>query len=209
VRDDRIIGVDFDNTIVDYSYILHGAAVERGLIPPSAGKDKNEIRDRIRGLPHGEIEWRKLQALVYGERIGQARLCDGADAFLTRCRRMGIPVYIVSHKTEQAEADEDGTNLRTAALGWMTSHGFFQAQGIGLSRGQVFFTSTRQEKIQQIRQLACTHFIDDLEETFLEETFPPVVEKILLAPQRQHASRGVRVMGSWQEICEYLFAAVA
>lgn len=206
----RIIGVDFDNTLVDYSDILHAAAVERGLIPWSARKDKNGIRDRIRGLPDGEIEWRKLQALVYGVRIGEARLFEGADLFLSRCKRMGIPVYIVSHKTEYAAAGEEGINLRASALAWMTAHDFFRADGFALSAEMVFFGSTRLEKVQRIRQLACTHFIDDLEETFLEETFPAAVEKILFAPQpRQAALRGVRIMGSWREICAYLFAATA
>jgi hypothetical protein len=206
----RIIGVDFDNTLVDYGDILHAAAVERGLIPPSARKDKNGIRDRIRGLRDGESEWRKLQALVYGARIGEARLFEGADLFLTRCKRMGIPVYIVSHKTEYAAAGEEGINLRASALAWMTAQGFFRADGFALSAEMVFFDSTRLEKVQRIRLLACTHFIDDLEETFLEETFPAAVDKILFAPQRRQAAlRGVRIMGSWREICAYLFAATA
>ena len=64
-----------------------------------------------------------------------------------------------------------------------------------------FFHSTRQDKIKRIRNLDCTHFIDDLEETFLEESFPEKVEKILFDPHGQYSPRpGVKICSSWQEI---------
>jgi len=68
-RVDYIIGVDFDNTLVSYGDNVHREAVQRGLIPPVVGKSKKEIRDRIRQLPDGEIEWQRLQATVYGLKI--------------------------------------------------------------------------------------------------------------------------------------------
>jgi len=203
-----VIGVDFDNTIVTYDDLLFACAVQRGLIPPAAQKSKKNVRDQVRLLPGGEIEWQKLQALVYGPRIGDARLSEGVRTFFGLCKVNGAKVYIVSHKTELASYDETRTNLRTAALGWMVTNKFFQTEGLGLSREDVFFCATRQEKIQLIEQLGCTHFIDDLEETFLEETFPPNVEKTLYAPHRQGVVLpGVRVVSTWREISEYLFGA--
>ncbi len=46
-------------------------------------------------------------------------------------------VFIVSHKTEYAGYDETRTNLRTAALEWMTSHHFFEPHGLDLARDHV------------------------------------------------------------------------
>ena len=40
---------------------------------------------------------------------------------------------------------------------------------LGLTEGDVFFNSTREEKIERIANLRCTDFIDDLEETFLKK----------------------------------------
>jgi hypothetical protein len=174
-----VIGIDFDNTLVSYDALIHDVALERRLIAPGDDRSKRAVRDRIRLLPEGEVEWQKVQALVYGPLMGRAQLMPGAEEFIRACRSRGWPVYIVSHKTEFAGYDETGTNLRDAALAWMASQGFFGRAGLGFSRDQVFFEGTRGEKIERIRALRCTHFIDDLEEVFLEPSFPPDIRKCL------------------------------
>jgi hypothetical protein len=203
-----ICGVDFDNTLVTYDELLTTIARERGCIGTGPIETKRAIRDRIRRLPDGEIEWQKCQALLYGPRIGEARLSDGVGTFIRLCRQHGIQVHIISHKTEFSRYDPSGTNLRSAAMNWMTANGFFEPDGLGLDPRHVFFAATRDEKIARIRQLVCTHFIDDLEETFLEEAFPLATARILYEPGRQFpAPHGVALMRTWQEICDYLFRA--
>jgi hypothetical protein len=207
VAHECIIGVDFDNTLVTYDELLHSLAVQQGLIHPTAEKNKKCIRDQIRQLPDGEIEWQRLQALAYGPRIVEARLIDGVWRFFKLCKQNKVKVYIISHKTEFANYDETHTNLRKAALDWMVANHFFQEEGFGLSPETVFFGAIRQEKIEYIKKLNCTHFIDDLEETFFEETFPSNVEKILFAPHPQPADLpGVKVVTSWQEVSDYFFS---
>ena len=89
---------------------------------------------------------------------------------------------------------------------WMRNHGFFDSDGLGLSENDVYFESTRIEKIERIKKLGCTHFIDDLEELFLEESFPGHVGKILFAPYGMKLSlRGVIVASSWKDIHNYFF----
>ena len=39
------IGIDFDNTIVDYEGAFHAAAMERGLVTADLPKTKNSVRD--------------------------------------------------------------------------------------------------------------------------------------------------------------------
>lgn len=203
---DYIIGVDFDNTIVSYDDIMHRVAVQRGLVHPDVRKSKNHIRDSIRQLPNGEIKWQKLQAIVYGSRMGEARLIEGVPTFFSLCKQHKAAIYIISHKTEYANFDQTGSNLRAAALTWMRRNRFFEADGLGLSQEDVYFESTRRQKIMRIRHLRCTHFIDDLEETFLEDSFPTDVEKILYAPHVQHSSLPkVRVVTTWKEISDYFF----
>jgi hypothetical protein len=201
-----IIGIDFDNTIVSYDNLMYELAIERGLIEATVPKSKKQIRDRIRQQPNGEIEWQKLQGAVYGPQMQKAQLIEGVAAFFQACRQQGIPTYIVSHKTEYANYDETRTSLREAALNWMTLHHFFQPEGLGLLRESVYFESTRVDKIQRIRTLNCTHFIDDLEETFLESTFPESIAKILYAPHAQHSAQlTAKVAKSWQEIFDRFF----
>jgi hypothetical protein len=206
-----VIGVDFDNTLIIYDDLFEKLAVDRNLLDNRAFKGKSirgkqQIRDALRAQANGEIEWQKLQADAYGPRIGEARPAPGAGRFLQLARRAGIIVYTVSHKTEWASQDRTGTNLRRAALDWMASNGLFE-EGVGLSPGKVFFGATREEKIAHIRNLGCTHFIDDLEETFAEAGFPADVTRILYTPHSTAtAVPGVIVVQSWKQICEYFFA---
>ena len=203
---DMIIGVDFDNTLIIYDELFRRMAKERGLIDPSAVRSKTEVRDAIRRLPDGDIEWQRLQAAAYGPRIGEARLAEGAREFLEHCACAKVKVYVVSHKTELAGYDQSNTNLRRAAIDWMGAVGLFRPNGLGPEA--VHFGATRQEKLAHIRNLECTHFIDDLKEVFLEESFPVEVEKILYAPHSDERTRpGIRVAKSWKQIREYLFGA--
>lgn len=201
-----IIGVDFDNTIVDYNDLIRRVAYERGFAKESASGSKKAVRDSIRNLPEGETEWRKLQAVVYGPRIGEAKPMQGVQSFFIQCKKQGIKVYIISHKTEFASSDTLGINLRKSALAWMKKNNFFLNRGFGLAEKDVYFESTREEKINRIKELNCTHFIDDLEETFREKSFPVNVEKILFAPKKSDCIRNdARVFADWDRIRGYFF----
>lgn len=200
------IGVDFDNTIVSYDSVIRQLAREHGLIEVDEVSGKKDIRDLIHQREGGEIEWQKIQGVIYGPRMWEARLIDGVPEFFARCRQRQACVFIVSHKTQFARYDLTRTPLRKAAHAWMEREGFFLPTGLGLSCGEVFFESTRERKIARIRELGCTHFIDDLEEVFADEGFPLEVAKILFARQGCSVTpSGVWVASSWQEITTHLF----
>jgi hypothetical protein len=204
------IGVDFDNTIVGYGEVFHSVAIEWGLIRGDSEQDKKAIRDQIRHLPDGDIEWQKVQAEVYGPRMNEARLIEGVREFFARCQQQNIKINIISHKTKYAHFDRMGIDLREAALAWMDCQGFFAADGWGLLPSDVFFETTRLEKIDRIGLLGCTHFIDDLEEVFLEDSFPCGVDKILFNPDAcQPTLHTVRFASSWKEIRGFIFGAAA
>jgi hypothetical protein len=196
-----VIGIDFDNTIIRYDAVLYRLAVERQLIPPTARPSKKYIRDQIRTRPDGDIEWQRLQAILYGPAIGQAVLTDGVADFIRGCRQRGLQVYIISHKTPYSNLGGSRVNLHEAAGHWMRDHDFFQPDGLGLAEGDVYYEATRKQKVARIAALGCTHFIDDLEETFLERTFPSGVTKILYNPHGEPVSvGGVQVCADWNQI---------
>lgn len=203
-----VIGVDFDNTLVSYDELIERLARERGLVGADTGRGKKSVRDRIRQLPDGDIEWQRLQGIVYGPRMDEAQLIQGVTEFFRECRRRRVRSAIVSHKTEYAGYDDTRTNLRQAALRWMEQHQFFAPDGLGLQQQDVYFAGTRAEKIAAIRRLGCTVFVDDLEETYLEPSFPAKVEKILFAPHGGHAAvPDVKLCRTWHEIAEHVFHA--
>lgn len=199
-----ILGIDFDNTIVNYDNVLYERALQSGLIPSGVERDKKNIRDKIRGLPDGERQWRKLQAFIYGKGMKDSVLSEGVKPFFDACRDAAIHVSIISHKTKFASLDDERVNLIDTAVDWMKRNRFFEKNGLGLSLERVYFESTRQEKIERIKQLGCTHFIDDLEETFLEDSFPTNVERILYAKENS-GLKDVKALASWKDIYEYFF----
>jgi hypothetical protein len=202
----RRIGIDFDNTIISYQRAFLTAARGIGLLPDSFVGTKQIVRDHIRRLPDGEREWMRLQGFVYGKGIGDATLIDGVTDFLRRCRSAGGAVFIVSHKTEYGHFDASGINLRQAALGWMKQQGFFRREGYGLATVDVFFESTRAEKLARIAALNCTHFIDDLEEVLDDPGFPQGVKRILFADGSPQIKRlPYPVCMNWRQIVELVF----
>jgi len=207
---DYVIGIDFDNTIINYDKVMYEVASEHGVVPEKIKKNKREIRDWVRKLPNGEIEWQKIQAIVYGPRILDATLVDGVKNFFELCKQKKATVYIISHKTKYSNLYKRGTDLRATALNWMEKNHFFDA--ISLSKEKVHFESTRDEKIEKIRSLGCTYFIDDMEEVFLSDNFPKNVKKILYAPNQDSRSyhglpqvKDLNIFGNWNEICNYIF----
>ena len=202
----HIIGIDFDNTIISYDELMHKTALDRDLIAPECPKNKKAIREAIRALPDGEISWQKIQAMVYGPKIKQAKMFNGVRSFFKACKSTRTPVFIVSHKTKYATQDNENINLREAALDWMERHHFFTPEGLGITRKHVYFEPTRKQKINRIKKLGCTHFIDDLIETFIDPTFPENIIKMLLSSSAPDVLRlNVETVVSWQEIHNVFF----
>jgi hypothetical protein len=196
------IGIDFDNTLIDYDRVFLEAARERGLVSRDFVGPKRAVRDAIRLLPDGELTWQRLQGHVYGAGIGGAVPFPGARDFLRRCAREGVATFIVSHKTRFGHYDPARVDLREAARGWMSEQGFFRT-GAGLPGDHVYFESDREHKLARIAALACTHFIDDLEEIFADPRFPAGVRRILLAESGAEACDAL--CGDWQDVTAVIF----
>jgi hypothetical protein len=194
------IGIDFDNTIVNYDTAFAHAAHRLGLaIGTAAGKPA--VRAAVRALPDGELLWQRLQADVYGAGIVTAPPFAGFGEFLERCRRRGAPVWIVSHKTVFAAADPGGVDLRVAARDWLHGRGFLAQPG---PVSGVFFEPTRAHKVARIAALACTHFIDDLAAVFAERDFPARTRGVLFGPQDGESPVELAACGDWPSVARLL-----
>lgn len=193
------IGVDFDNTIIDYSRLFVACALDLRLIEPGTGWTKQRVRDHIRAR-HGDPAWCDLQAEVYGARIVDASPMLGCLNALRRLRDLGAELKIVSHKTERAVARPNDGNLRDAARGWLAAHGFTTGPDAPLTGADVHFESTRGAKVRRIAALGCTHFVDDLVEVFEEPEFPGGVERLLFGPPAIGVMATIKCYSSWPAI---------
>ena len=114
-------------------------ARKSGLVENNWSGGKKELRDWLNKRPGGELEWQKLQGLVYGRYMSKAEMYPNVANFLLRCKRMNIELYIVSHKTEYGHFDADKVPMRKAAIKWMQSKGFFNEKKFGISPKAIFF----------------------------------------------------------------------
>jgi hypothetical protein len=159
------IGIDFDNTLINYDDVFFAMAKRSGLIGSGVPSRKRDVRDAIRKLPDGELTWQRLQGQVYGKGIAEAAM---------------------------------------AALDWMTAQGLFDGDH-GISLGNVYFESTRAEKLGRIAVLGLTHFIDDLKEVLADPDFPPNVERILFDDEVQPQAASCITCSTWSEIEKQVF----
>jgi hypothetical protein len=198
-----IIGTDLDNTIINFDEIIYQTALKLGFINSSIKASKINVREAIRQLPLGENKWRQLQSEIYGEGIKEAQLLDGTFNFLAKCRESDLKIYIISHKTISAKQVSPKINFRKSASEFLEENNITNKL---IQKNDIFFTDSRTEKVQKIKDLKCTHFIDDLAEVFDHPDFPSEVTKILFDPHYEYSkSKDYYLVHNWGEIYEFFF----
>ncbi|HEV2552957.1 MAG TPA: hypothetical protein VGV17_04240 [Bosea sp. (in: a-proteobacteria)] len=197
------IGLDLDNTIIDYSSVFAPIAAELGLLPQGHGlRSKDEIKSRLRDLAGDDTLWMRLQGQVYGKFIGLARPYDGAIAAIRGFRAAGHRVSIVSHKTRLGHFDPDHVDLWDAASGWLATNGLVGEAG-PIAPSDVHYRVTREEKVDTISRLDFALFVDDLPEVLGHPNFPASLPAILFSPDGEHGADGrFRLARSWQEVMD-------
>lgn len=178
------IGVDFDNTIVDYDGVFHAAALDRGLIPADLPRSKTSVRDVLNGSGRMDA-FTELQGHVYGTRMDLARLHPGVRAFVTAAVAAGHDLALVSHKTRHPMLGPRH-DLHAAARGFLVANGLVGAEAFRPDR--IFFEERKEEKVARIAALGCDAFVDDLPEILAMPGFPPATRRILFDPDGHHAA---------------------
>ena len=155
------LGLDFDNTIITYDEIFYKIALERNLITENCIPQKNVIRDFLI-LKNLEDQFTLLQAEVYGKRILEARPAENVLENLLNLKKIkNVQYYIVSHKTKKPIKGPN-YDLHEAAINWLLNNDFFSPNGLNLKRENIYFEPTKQSKIERIKMIDCSHYIDDL-----------------------------------------------
>jgi phosphoglycolate phosphatase-like HAD superfamily hydrolase len=196
------IGVDFDNTIVDYEGVFHAAALERGLIEASLPKDKNAVRDFLNGSGRKD-DFTALQGYVYGSRMELARPYPGFREFVSAARAAGHDVFIVSHKTRFPLLGPK-YDMHDAARAFLSDREL--AGGEAVPHEQIYFEETKEQKIERASVLGVDAFIDDLPEILAMPGLTSRCRRILFAPNGAGETR-FEVCGSWDEITALLLGA--
>jgi hypothetical protein len=207
-----IIGIDLDNTLIDYRDVFWQTALTTGIIRSNDWKNldnkgkifpsKNAIKNYLLKLENGDFKWEFLQGQVYGKYIYLANIFPGVANFLLHCRIRNIKVHIISHKTKYGHHDKSKTLLREAAIDFLDKNDLLSGD-FGISKENIFFFDTRKEKVNKIAELNCSFFIDDLPAVFEEPNFPKDTEKILFYTLLEDPEDNV--FRSWKKINEKFF----
>ena len=207
----KVIGIDLDNTIINYNNAFKHTAVQleflsedwvyNNLLSSNKFSPKTLIKHHILTLDDGNYKWESLQGQVYGNFIYYAKIFPGVANFLIHCRRRGNRVFVVSHKTEFGHYDKNKRSLRKAALNFLKDNDLF-LDSFGITTDDILFFDTRQEKVNKIAELNCDYFIDDLPEVFAEPNFPSDTQKILFNTSELSVDRS---FSSWFKINEFFF----
>jgi hypothetical protein len=179
------IGIDFDNTIACYDGVFHAAALERGLIPPELGRDKNSVRDHFNGAGR-EDDFTKLQGYIYGTRMDLVAPYPGFADFIAAARKAGHELFIVSHKTRHPILGPKH-DMHAAARGFLAARGLVGDAASQIDPSRVFFELTKEAKVTRAADLRCDIFIDDLPEILAMPGFPAGMRRILFDPDNRFA----------------------
>ena len=194
------LGIDFDNTLLTYDSLFCKAAKEKNLIPSDFGEGKTRIRNYLREKDKEE-SFTLLQGEVYGLRISEATPSDGMFEALKTAKKNGIELFIVSHKAKTPYLGPK-YDLHNAAKSWLEKNFFFDKNGINILEENVFFEVTKEEKIDRIESIGCTHFIDDLPEIL--EMINPKIKRILYNPNSKFIDKRFINMSHWLNLINLL-----
>jgi hypothetical protein len=195
------IGIDFDNTIACYDQVFPVIAQELGFIAKTGDFTKAQVKKEILSTVDGDLNWQKLQGQIYGKYMNKAAFFPGFVEFLYLAKIRGHEVFVVSHKSPYGHFDEAKISLPEEAGKWLYANELVDANAWVLARKDIFFEPTRELKIDRIRELRCTHFIDDLQEVLDEAAFPADIIKYLFDPQKASVEESRnRKAGSWRSL---------
>jgi hypothetical protein len=114
---------------------------------------------------------------------------------------MAHQLVIVSHRSPKPYAGPE-YDLHEAARNWVSR--ILQPAGLFPSDA-VYFLPTKQQKIQAIKTLGCSAFLDDLPEILDDEAFPESTTSILFRPSGEqsvvtHSESGAFLCTRWEDL---------
>ncbi|MBQ4846330.1 HAD family hydrolase [Pseudoalteromonas sp. MMG005] len=194
------IGIDFDNTIADYTGVFYNVALDLGWIPKETGNSKPAVKYYFI-QQNQETRWTQLQGIVYGKEIHHARPYPHSLEVLKLLKEQGHTLFLVSHKTRYPIIG-DKVNFHNAATEWLSNNGFINSTDAPLELERLFFNETLKKKVRKIRELQCDAFIDDLQKIFNHTEYPHECKAILFDPLTKE--KNSNTAACWADISNLL-----
>ena len=173
-RNVESIGLDLDNTIIDYSAAYFSLSERFDL--NELHRDRISIRNILRKSKFDDEEWQYFQSLLYTEGLVYAKPAEGLLDFLNICKHKKIGVSIISHKTTTTQARFGSQDLRAPALEWLRNNKILSNF---ISESDVIFCTSAEEKVEVIKAKDFDIFVDDLIEILLDLELTSSLNRVL------------------------------
>ena len=195
----KVIGIDFDNTIINYDKVFYSLALKKKIIRKNILIEKEAIKNYL--IQNNFYnEWISLQGEVYSKHV----LMGKTNSFFIPVLKKLLKKYelhIISHKTLYPVIGEK-INLRDQALKWIEKKIISK---VNFKRENIHFASTQNEKIKIIKIKKCNIFIDDLEDILVHNKFPKKCKKILFNDQiKQNNNNEIYLTNNWNKIYQII-----
>jgi hypothetical protein len=184
------IGIDLDNTIINYQNSFKKFLKEKNINFKSINKKKIKF---ISNNSSKIKNWTQAQEEIYGKHIVFAKPFKYFKIFERFALKNKIILYIVSHKTKFSQFSQK-YNLHLQSNKWIESN-------ICKELYKIYYVKTVNQKIKKISYLNPDYFIDDLEKIFNHKNFPKKVKKIHFSQIKIDNSF---TFSNWNKIKKYI-----
>lgn len=167
-------GSDLDNTLIDYSASVVEYCKQQKL---GYCSDIRKLKKYLYELDALGYLWQRAQGWLYTEGLKFAKESEGSVSFCEFLTSINYKLFIVSHKTLYTPEFCGKKPLRRLAMNWIENSNF---KTYFREPYQICFESTRELKVNRIRDLSLNYFVDDLKDVFLENEFPRGTKKFLI-----------------------------
>jgi hypothetical protein len=195
------IGLDLDNTIINYSETFYEVALEKKLIPRNFSKNKVLIKDFFHKNKKYDL-FTKLQGEIYGKQIIKAKIYSGFKEFIDLISNKEANLYIISHKTKYPIIG-DKVDLHECAINFLKKKNILDNTII--KQKNIFFEPTVEKKIKRIINLKLDVFVDDLPKILLHQDFPSATKKILIDYSNSNKEFTGITANKWNEVFKNIF----
>ena len=196
------IGIDLDNTIINYDNIFEKAAKNKNLVDENWCGRKENIKKEILKQKNGTLIWQFIQGEVYGDLIKNANLNTGVYQFILRALVNDCKIYIISHKTKYAQHSKK-ILLRDKSTKYLINKNIIGKINIK----NIFYENSRRDKINRINKKNLSWYIDDLSVILKDKRLENKSKKILY--QKKSLRKYVDFCtNDWYEISNIIFGPI-
>jgi len=186
------IGLDFDNTVINYNKIYIFFNKRLNLKIAKNKINKNTVKRKIIEN-YSEHYWTFVQEEIYGKFLHMIHPDVNFKDFILKLKKKKVKFYIISHKTKYSEFSKK-YKLRNEALHWINKN-------ISYYKFNVNFFDTAQEKINFIKKENIHYHIDDLYDIFENKNFNKNCKKIFFNIKKNFDFNST----SWSKIRDFIF----